>query len=99
MTASNQLPAVDVIVISEEIGASQVDRMLLIAAQILSTVLTLGASGGMGLYLVAVFVLIWGYGSTCEGLFNGQTVGKRLMGIRVVSDRGVPITGEAVKPR
>jgi uncharacterized RDD family membrane protein YckC len=67
--------------------------LLLIAAQLLSTVLTLGAPGGTGLFLVAFFVLVWGYGSTCEGLFNGQTLGKRLMGIRVVSDRGVPITG------
>ena len=43
--------------------------------------------------LVAFFVLSWGYGAFCEGVFNGQTVGKRVLGIRVVSDRGVPISG------
>jgi hypothetical protein len=37
--------------------------------------------------------LSWGYGAFCEGVFNGQTVGKRALGIRVVSERGVPITG------
>ena len=42
---------------------------------------------------MGVFVLTWGYGAFCEGLFNGQTVGKRAMGIRVVSERGVPISG------
>ena len=39
------------------------------------------------------FVLTWGYGAFCEGVFNGQTVGKRAMGIRVISERGVPISG------
>ena len=38
-------------------------------------------------------MLTWGYGAFCEGLFNGQTVGKHVMGIRVVSERGVPISG------
>ena len=42
---------------------------------------------------MAYFVLTWGYGAFCEGLFNGQTVGKHAMGIRVVSERGVPISG------
>ena len=42
---------------------------------------------------MAYFVLTWGYGAFCEGVFNGQTVGKRVMGIRVVSERGVPISG------
>jgi hypothetical protein len=37
--------------------------------------------------------LSWGYGAFCEGVFNGQTLGKRALGIRVVSERGVPITG------
>ena len=39
------------------------------------------------------YALTWGYGHFCEGVFNGQTVGKRTMGIRVVSERGVPISG------
>lgn len=47
----------------------------------------------LGLVFVEVFLLIWGYGAFWEGLFNGQTPGKRALGIRVVSDQGVPITG------
>jgi uncharacterized RDD family membrane protein YckC len=44
-----------------------------------------------GITLVAWFLLAWFYGGVCETLFNGQTPGKRLMGIRVVSIDGQPI--------
>jgi uncharacterized RDD family membrane protein YckC len=78
-------------------GAYLIDFLLLaifvIVAIIVSLVLTLGSASGLGLALVAYFALTWGYGAGCEALFNGQTLGKRVMGIRVVSDRGVPITG------
>ncbi len=55
-------------------------------------VLSFGATAGMGPALVAYFLLTWGYGAFCEGVFNGQTAGKRVLGLRVVSERGVPIT-------
>jgi uncharacterized RDD family membrane protein YckC len=78
-------------------GAYLVDAglwlLLVIMATILSLILALGSASGIGMALVAYFVLTWGYGAVCEGLFNGQTLGKRILGIRVVSDRGVPITG------
>ena len=67
--------------------------LLVIVATILSLILSFGSVSGIGLALVAYFVLTWGYGAACEGLFNGQTLGKRMVGLRVVSDRGVPITG------
>jgi uncharacterized RDD family membrane protein YckC len=67
--------------------------LLVIVAAIASLVLSLGSLSGVGLIFVAYFVLTWGYGATCESVFNGQTLGKRMLGIRVVSDRGVPITG------
>jgi uncharacterized RDD family membrane protein YckC len=66
---------------------------LVVVAAIASLMLSLGSAGGIGLALVASFVLTWGYQAGCEGLCNGQTVGKRILDIRVVSDRGVPITG------
>ena len=56
-------------------------------------VLSRGSGGIMGLVLVAFFILTWGYGAFCEGIFNGRTVGKVCLGIRVVSDRGIPISG------
>jgi uncharacterized RDD family membrane protein YckC len=74
-----------------------IDQLLLIglilAVTLLALVLTLGSAAGMGSALVALFLLTWGYGAFCEGLFNGQTVGKYCLGLRVVSERGVPISG------
>ena len=67
--------------------------VLLLCALLLSLFVTMGSQSAMGPFLLAYFVLTWGYGAFCEGLFNGQTVGKRAMGIRVVSERGVPISG------
>jgi uncharacterized RDD family membrane protein YckC len=67
--------------------------LLVLMAILVSMILSLGSAAGMGPALIGIFVLTWGYGSFCEGVFNGQTVGKRAMGIRVVSERGVPISG------
>jgi hypothetical protein len=39
------------------------------------------------------FALTWGYGGFCEGVFNGQTVGKKALGIRVMTTEGIPIAG------
>jgi uncharacterized RDD family membrane protein YckC len=66
---------------------------LVIAAFIASLLLSMGSVSGIGPALVALFVIVWGYQAFCEAVFNGQTLGKRLIGIRVVSDRGIPITG------
>jgi uncharacterized RDD family membrane protein YckC len=58
-----------------------------------SLALSLGSAAGGGLFLVILFVLRFGYGAILEGIFNGQTIGKRAMSLRVVSVEGVPITG------
>lgn len=54
---------------------------------------------GLGLTILAGFVLMWGYFVFFEGLRDGQTPGKRRMGIRVVHDGGFPVTvrGAAVR--
>jgi uncharacterized RDD family membrane protein YckC len=67
--------------------------LLAIAGAITATAFALGSSSGMGLFLVFGFALMWGYGAFWEAVFNGQTPGKRALGIRVVTDQGVPITG------
>lgn len=67
--------------------------VLVLAAILFSMFLTLGSAAGLGPALVAWFVLTWGYGAFCEGVFNGQTLGKYCLGLRVVSERGVPISG------
>jgi uncharacterized RDD family membrane protein YckC len=66
---------------------------LVVVAVIASLLLSLGTSSGVGPALVAFFLLTWGYGAFWEGLFSGQTPGKRALELRVVSERGVPITG------
>ena len=48
-----------------------------------------GAS--IGLTLLALFVLEWGYGFVFEMLWNGQTPGKRVFGLRVVKEGGYAI--------
>jgi uncharacterized RDD family membrane protein YckC len=68
--------------------------VLIFAVVIITMLLAmLGSASVLGPALVAYFLLSWGYGAFCEGFFNGQTLGKRALGIRVVSERGVPITG------
>jgi uncharacterized RDD family membrane protein YckC len=45
------------------------------------------------LILVTTFALQWGYGILLETFFNGQTLGKYLTGLRVLSLDGRPIDG------
>jgi uncharacterized RDD family membrane protein YckC len=82
---------------SRRFMAYLIDQLLLIVllllALLISLVVTMGSQSALGPFLIAYFVLTWGYGAFCEGLFNGQTVGKRTMRLRVVSERGVPISG------
>ncbi len=47
------------------------------------------AAGG----LIAWFLLDWFYGSLFEAYMNGQTPGKRVMSLRVVTTEGQPING------
>jgi uncharacterized RDD family membrane protein YckC len=46
---------------------------------------------GIAVFLLAWFALSWFYGGLFETFWNGQTPGKRLMKIRVVSKDGQPI--------
>lgn len=48
---------------------------------------------GVGLSLVFWFGLSWFYGGVFEALWNGQTPGKRLVQVRVLSTDGQPING------
>ena len=44
---------------------------------------------GVAGQVISQFLLSFGYGSICELLFNGQTIGKRVMRIRVMDERGL----------
>jgi uncharacterized RDD family membrane protein YckC len=51
----------------------------------------LGESVVIAMIVVIAFVVLFGYFIVFEALWNGQTPGKKLIGIRVVRDGGYPI--------
>lgn len=65
---------------------------LLLVSVFAAVALSFGSDSGMGLILVAYFLLSWGYGAFTEAVFNGRTLGKAMIGLRVLSDQGVPIS-------
>lgn len=46
---------------------------------------------GQGLLLIAMFLVYWGYPIAFELLNHGQTLGKKVMGLRVIGDTGAPV--------
>lgn len=66
---------------------------------IFAALLPLDARSGwaIALLLFVLFVILIGYFAIFEAVWNGQTPGKRIIGIRVIKDTGRPISGyEAV---
>ena len=59
---------------------------------VLATPLAWLGDGGGGVMMVAMFLVYWGYPIAFEVLRDGQTVGKRVMGLRVVNANGTPVT-------
>ena len=59
---------------------------------VLSNVMALFPGFVSALGFVVYFLLDWGYGLTLETAWSGQTLGKKLMGIRVIQESGVRIT-------
>jgi uncharacterized RDD family membrane protein YckC len=59
--------------------------------------MTLGflGEGGMGLLFLFLFLVEWFYPVAGEVLMDGSTPGKRSLGLRVVGDRGTPVSGRA----
>ncbi|MDR1279045.1 MAG: RDD family protein [Treponema sp.] len=51
----------------------------------------MGDAGGRWVALILMFCVEWFYHCICELLFRGQSLGKRIMGIRVVRDDGSPV--------
>jgi uncharacterized RDD family membrane protein YckC len=57
----------------------------------LGTILALLGRMGQGIYLVLLFLVYWAYPIVLEAAWNGQTVGKKAMGLQVVSADGAPL--------
>ena len=70
---------------------------------ILAAATSIAKIGGEGLWtalgIIAVFLIWFGYFILFEALWNGQTPGKRVMGLRVVRDGGYPVNFFAVATR
>ncbi len=48
-------------------------------------------NAGVAIVVAVVFIVLFGYFIVFEALWNGQTPGKRVLGLRVVRDGGYPI--------
>lgn len=62
------------------------------AILVLGIVLGMTGATGMGLYLVALFVVFWLYPVLFEVLDGGRTPGKRALGLRVIAANGAPVS-------
>jgi uncharacterized RDD family membrane protein YckC len=78
--------------------AALVDVLVLVVlffvGLVLGSVLELGARTGLGLTLFFFwqFALFWGYYLLFEWLWHGQTLGKRIVGIRVIRCNGTSLS-------
>ena len=63
------------------------------AGALFSFPLELGREGlGAALMAVWIFAVYWGYFLLFEWLWNGQTLGKRALGVRVIQSKGTALT-------
>jgi len=58
-----------------------------------------GADFGSALRVVLFFVIMVGYGIACEWLWRGQTVGKRMLRLRVVDRQGLRLQASQIITR
>ena len=57
----------------------------------LSIVLAMAGRMGKGIFLIAFFLLEWFYPVLFEVYWQGETPGKRMLGLRTLNDNGTPI--------
>jgi uncharacterized RDD family membrane protein YckC len=62
------------------------------AVWMLAIALAVLGDTGMGLYMLVLFALFWLYPVLFEVLRDGQTIGKKALGLRVVNANGTPVT-------
>ncbi|MCR6663693.1 MAG: RDD family protein [Luteimonas sp.] len=58
---------------------------------LVSIILRLLGAFGAGVYAIVLFFVVWAYYVAFEALWDGQTPGKRALGLRVVAVNGAPI--------
>lgn len=62
-----------------------------IAVTLILIVLGMLGRAGIGVGMIVLFATFWAYGVVCEVWFDGQTIGKRANGLRVVHADGTPV--------
>lgn len=65
--------------------------LIAIAMRVTSELVSVAGGLATALLFVAIFLVQWWYGALLEWLWGGQTVGKRIVGLRTLSERGVRI--------
>lgn len=68
-----------------------IDFLLWLTFIFLCMMLLSNARFAQGVYLLLLFVSYWGYPILCEVYCRGQTLGKRIMGLEVRRDNGLPV--------
>ncbi len=82
-------PVIRAVAMFIDFAVCQVLQRLLMLA--ISTIAVLSSDLAMGSYYVMLFAINFGYAAVCELLFGGQTLGKRVMRIRVMDERGLKL--------
>jgi uncharacterized RDD family membrane protein YckC len=86
--------------------AQAIDVLLLLLVLIAFTIIA-AATGSFAsdanlallLFILLSFLVVFGYFPVCEGIWSGQTLGKRALRIRVLGDNGAPVTVSQVAIR
>lgn len=67
--------------------------LILVVLRIVASLLRISLPGlSQGVFLLGIFFLQWCYFIFFEGLYRGRSPGKRAMGLRVIHERGHPLT-------
>lgn len=67
------------------------DTALWLGFMLAASWLLSGSRMGQGVLAVLAFLSYWGYPVLCEVYWQGQTVGKRALGLQVRRDNGLPV--------
>ena len=79
--------------LSSRTGAAVIDLLIqTVAIMIMTFIAGQFGDAGLAVAVTGAFLVVFGYPVAAETLANGQTVGKRLLGIAVVNKSGTPVT-------
>lgn len=78
------------------IDVGVIATVLMVCSIFLAILGTLSADAARGFYIALAFFTTLGYGIALEWLWRGQTIGKRMMGLRVIDERGLKLRFEQV---